>query len=124
MNKLILLLSICGICTSCVTTTSEITYIGNVVKISKDGFFCPTYEVEIIRTKGFINGLNNNVITSTAGREEYFTVENIQQLELLKKSMENQSEVEVSLHQELFTICRSSSYSIFLDTIRVNTNKE
>ena len=92
--------------------------IGQVVKINEaSGILCKTIEVEIIRG-GFSNGSGTN------GQALYFTIENNpDSLDIVKKAMENGSEIKVQYHQELATICRSDSRSTFGDKIEViNSN--
>ena len=92
--------------------------IGQVVKINEaSGIFCKTIEVEIIRG-GFSNGSGTN------DQALYFTIENNpDSLDIVKKAMENGSEIKVQYHQELATICRSDSGSTFGDKIEViNSN--
>lgn len=94
--------------------------IGQVVKINEQsGMFCKTVEVEIVR-----GGLSNG--SGVNGSSLHFTIENDDEsLEIVKKAMEDGSEVKVNFHTEMVTFCRSDSDNIFGDKIQViGKNKE
>jgi hypothetical protein len=84
------------------------------VKINEQsGMFCKTVEVEIVRG-GFNCGSGVN------GQSLNFTVENNpESVEILKKAMENGSEVKFQFHNEFKSLCRSDSASVFGDKIVV-----
>jgi len=92
--------------------------IGQVVKIDEQsGVFSKTVEVEIVR-----GGLSNG--SGVNGSSLHFTIENNPDaVELVKKAMENGSEVKVNFHEEMVTWLRSDSNNIFGDKIVVINDK-
>lgn len=119
MKKLIITLFVASSLSGCIETKRNTEYVGNVVKVTQSGVICPTWEVELIRTRGFINGVNSQTITTTAGREEFFTVQDSQVLKTLQDAMNNQQEVSVTTHSEFATFCRSDSHNQFADSVKL-----
>lgn len=70
--------------------------IGQIVKIGSHGFFCSTYEAELIRG-GFNSGSGVN------GNALNFTIKSKKLYEQLTKAMENQSEIELSYSRTAFS---------------------
>lgn len=70
--------------------------IGQIVKIGSHGFFCSTYEAELIRG-GFNggSGVNGNALD--------FTIKSKKLYEQLTKAMENQQEVELHYSKRVLT---------------------
>jgi len=71
--------------------------IGQIVKIGSHGFFCSTYEAELIRG-GFNggSGVNGNALD--------FTIKSKKLYEQLTKAMENQQEVELHYSKRAFSV--------------------
>ncbi len=70
--------------------------IGQIVKIGSHGFFCSTYEAELIRG-GFNSGSGVN------GNALNFTIKSKKLYEQLTEAMENQSEVELHYSRRAFS---------------------
>jgi len=76
--------------------------IGTVIRFGTHGFFCKTWEGELIRG-GFNGGTG-----ATAGIF-HFTVENPNIVPQIQKAMDDQTEVKITFHTERATFCRSDS---------------
>lgn len=84
--------------------------VGNIVKVSHQGFTCPTWEAQIIR-----GGLNNG--SGASGQAFEFTIEDARLIPALQDALEKQYEVKIKYHMEYSTLCRSDSDSHFLTSI-------
>lgn len=89
--------------------------IGVVTKIAKHGFFCKTWEGEIVRG-GMTGG------TGVNGQAFHFTVQDPALVEKVHESMLAQSEVKLTYRTEFSTVCKSESPdNAFLTNIEVLT---
>lgn len=94
---LVLSLSACGV------HSGNGRKVGQIVKVSTQGAFCPTIEVQLVRG-GFNGG------TGVNGQAFDFTIEGQPDLEAAaQRYMDAGTEVEVRYHSYLATICRSDS---------------
>ena len=85
--------------------------LGTIVKLSTHGFFCTTYEAQLIR-----GGMSNG--SGAFGVAPFdFTIEDIRLVEQVKKAVEAQQEVKITYHEEMNSFCRSDSNSYFLTSI-------
>jgi hypothetical protein len=91
---------------------SDGSKIGIIVHFTKHGYFCKTWEGEIIKG-GFGNG--SGVIGSAMG----FTVENEALVPQIQKAMDTQQEVILHYHEELVTFCRSDNKDKFVTSVEV-----
>lgn len=89
--------------------------IGVITKIAKQGFFCPTWEAEIIRG-GFSGGSGVN------GASFHFTVNSDAEAKLITEAMEGQKEVKIHYRSEVFTFCRTES-GHFMTELGIVDNK-
>lgn len=85
--------------------------VGQVVKISKEGLFCKTWEGELIR-----GGMNNGS-GSFGVKPFHFTINNNDLLNKLKTALDSQHEIKIKYHKILFAPCDSGSSAYFLDNI-------
>jgi hypothetical protein len=116
MKKLIpLMLGIAIVLSGCGDATDG-EKIGTFVRLHQTGFFCKTWEAEIIR-----GGMNGG--SGVAGAAFDITIENPELLEKVKGLMESQTEVKITYHQERFTWCRSESADNFLTSIVEQSRK-
>lgn len=111
MKKFLLLAVIPFLLAGCLTTKTG-DKVGVVVKVSREGMFCPTYEAEIVR-----GGLNAG--TGVNGQAFYVTVPDKQMADKLEAAMNDGKEVHITYHQEWATFCRSDSDNYFLDSFEV-----
>lgn len=79
---------------------------GEIVKLAQEGIICKTWEGELIR-----GGLNDGS-GGFGSRIFPFTVENADLLKKVQYALENNKEVKISYHHEVFTFCRSESQKI------------
>ena len=100
MKKLIVLPIILALAACGDTGSGE--KIGSVVKISQEGLFCKTWEMQIIR-----GGLSNG--SGAQGQAYDITIEDPKLVEDVKKYMETQQEIKVKYRTEFATLCRSES---------------
>lgn len=83
---------------------------GVITRISKQGWFCPTWEAEIIR-----GGMNAG--TGVMGSAFHFTIEDAALVPIVTAAFEAQREVKITVHGERATFCRSDSGNHFLTKI-------
>ena len=82
--------------------------IGTVVRLNKQGFFCKTWEGQMVRG-GFTDG------SGVAGTLPFeFTIEDDKLAEKVKEAMEAQKMIRVKYKMEFNSFCRSDSMSTFL----------
>jgi len=120
---LFLMFIVCIIGCGCtVNTPSEGEKIGRIVKLSREGFFCKTWEGELIRG-GITDG------SGSMGISFHFTVEADSArgqilLNLLHEAMQSQSEVILSYRSEaIVSVCRSeSTHPYFITNIIAHTH--
>lgn len=84
--------------------------VGQIVKLSKYGFFCKTYEAQIIR-----GGLNNG--SGASGLAFDFTIEDEKLVPAVQAALDSQTEVKIHYNTEAATACRSESGDHFLQSI-------
>jgi hypothetical protein len=90
--------------------------VGVVTKLARSGFFCKTWEGQIIR-----GGLNAG--SGAMGAAFDFTVEDLSLLPKIKEAMEKQQEIKITYREELMTFCRSDSNDHFITSVTVMDNK-
>lgn len=87
--------------------------IGTVVKLSKKGFFCKTWEGQM-----YLGGLkkhtNSDGNTSMVANTWDFTVEDASYVPALQKALETGTPIKVRYNQEFATFCRSDSENYFI----------
>ena len=120
IKKICLLSVVCLSLTSCITKSSG-EKVGVITKVSHEGMvpFCKTYEAEIVR-----GGLTNG--SGTIGGAFHFTINDKELLDKITSAMENQQEVKIYYHEEVYLMwpgCESHSDKIFLDNIEVLTKQ-
>jgi len=88
--------------------------VGNIVKLSREGFIVKTYEGELIRG-------NMSDGTGAFGKQFNFTIENKKVIETAEKAMNLGKEVKIKYHQELVTFLRVgfSHDNFFVDDILI-----
>lgn len=87
--------------------------VGVVVKCAHEGIIFKTYECELIRG-GMTDG------SGSFGKSFHFTVENKADMPILEEALNNQKEVKITYHAELFTFIRTESqHNMFLDSISI-----
>lgn len=86
--------------------------VGIVTKLARTGFFCKTWEGQIIRG-GFNSG------SGAAGAPFEFTVEDPKLLPIIQHALENQQEIKLTYREELMTFCRSDSDDNFVTSVQV-----
>jgi hypothetical protein len=86
--------------------------VGVITRLTKQGWFCPTWEAEIIR-----GGMNAG--TGVMGQAFHFTVEDQRLVPLVQAAFDAQREVKITFHGERATFCRSDSNDYFLTKIVV-----
>lgn len=91
--------------------------IGQIVKIGSHGFFCSTYEAELIRG-GFNSGSGVN------GNALNFTIKSKKLYEQLTDAMENQSEVELHYSRRAFSGPCYSETNVVATSFKVLEKKE
>lgn len=91
--------------------------IGQIVKIGSHGFFCSTYEAELIRG-GFNSGSGVN------GNALNFTIKSKKLYEQLTTAMENQSEVELHYSRRAFSGPCYSETNVVATSFKVLEKKE
>ena len=87
--------------------------IGQIVKVSKEGFFCKTWEAQLIR-----GGMNDG--SGSFGTVPFdFTIENGGMAKIVTDAMRNQTEVVITYETEgMYWFCRSGSGGRFLKSIK------
>lgn len=84
--------------------------IGSITRLQRTGFFCKTWEGEIIR-----GGLNSG--SGVMGMAFHFTVEDDALAKKVEQAMDAQQEVKISYRAEVVSLCRSDSDNHFLTAI-------
>lgn len=84
--------------------------VGVITRLVKQGWFCPTWEAEIIR-----GGMNAG--TGVMGQAFHFTIENESLVPAVEAAFNSQKEVKITFHGERVTFCRSDSNNFFLTKI-------
>lgn len=84
--------------------------VGTITRLNKRGFFCQTWEGEIIR-----GGLNTG--SGVMGAAFHFTIEDQRLVPIVQKMMDTQQEVKIRFRSEAISFCRSDSNSYFLVAI-------
>lgn len=84
--------------------------VGVITRLTKQGWFCPTWEAEIIR-----GGMNAG--TGVMGQAFHFTIEDPSLLPTVEAAFNSQKEVKITFHGERVTFCRSDSNDFFLTKI-------
>lgn len=109
-----IILSLLFFCSCSIATPKSGQKIGQIVKLSNDGFFVKTCEVELIRG-GFSDG------SGVMGNVFHFTIEKEELKTIAKKAMESQKEVIIEYEVELITsFFRSSEYPAhFITNIQI-----
>lgn len=111
MKNLILALLVCVLLSGCLVT-SRGEKVGVIVKCANEGLFVKTYECEIIR-----GGMNS--ASGTLGKSFDFTVEDKELISSFEKALNDQKQVHLYYHHEVFTFLRSESDN-FVDKIEFN----
>lgn len=99
-------------------------HVGQVIKMNKQGMFCKTWEVEIIKG-GLTSGSG-----ASGGRFDFTVPEGRTDIiDVLKQAMNTGEEVLVHYSMESASFCRSDSHSVFANSVQVetsavNTNRE
>ena len=100
--------------------------VGTVVKFSRKGVFCKTWEGELL-----VGGLKRVTTSSTDGNGNLhssssmalnvmeFTVEDLSLIKPIQDAMESGKVARVEYNQELMTFCRSDGNSSFVKSIKV-----
>lgn len=89
--------------------------IGQIVKLTKSGILCKTYEAQLIRG-GFNNG------TGVMAAPFDFTIEDLSLLPKIQEALDKQQEIKITYSEELISFCRSDSHSHFLKSVEVINN--
>jgi hypothetical protein len=89
--------------------------IGQITRLQRTGFFCQTWEGEIIR-----GGLNTG--SGVVGQAFHFTVEDDALASQVQKAMDSFQEVKITYRAEAISFCRSDSNSHFLTKIEAIGN--
>ncbi len=76
--------------------------VGSIIKLNRQGFFCKTWEAEIIR-----GGLNTG--SGVVGTAFHFTIEDDSLAKQVEQAMNSQQEVRITYRFEAVTWCRSDS---------------
>ena len=85
--------------------------VGTIIKCAREGIIFKTYECELIRGR-MTDG------SGSFGKSFHFTVEDKKMIPILEKSLDEQKEVKIKYHQELFTLFRTETEdNSFLDEI-------
>lgn len=84
--------------------------IGMITKVAQEGFFCPTWEAQVIRG-GFNQG------SGASGTAFEFTIESDEMAQKVTKLAEERKEVKITYRKEAMTICSSDSNNYFLVSI-------
>lgn len=115
MKKVLAILAIAllgGCSTNC--SPGHGTKVGQVVKVSKEGIFCDTYEAQLIRG-GMTDGSGSIGVVPFE-----FTIVSSADVERVIDAMESRSEVVITYHTELLSSpCRTSSGNNYLTDIQV-----
>lgn len=109
MKQILLAVAACLVLTACGDYGSG-EKIGTFVKLKQEGFFCKTWEAEIVR-----GGMNGG--SGVMGQPFDVTIEDPSLISKVKDLMESQSEVKITYHTEINTFCRSQSGDNFLTSI-------
>lgn len=112
MKKLITILSISSLILTGCYTTEKGEKTGSIVKFAKEGFIIKTFEGELIRG-------NLNSGSGSFGRSFYFTVENLNLIKVIEKSMKEGKEVKIKYHKEWITFLRTENKNYFVDEIEI-----
>lgn len=92
--------------------TSNGEKIGTIVKFAKEGAIFGTWEAELIR-----GGMNSG--SGAFGNIFHFTVEKPELINKVEQALQNQKEVRIKYHKEMFSFLRSENDSYFLDAIEI-----
>lgn len=84
--------------------------VGQIIKLNKQGFFCKTWEAELIR-----GGMNNG--SGAASTLFDFTIEDPRLVAAVQDALDKQYEVKIHYNMEAATACRSDSNDHFLNSI-------
>ena len=82
--------------------------VGTIIKLSRQGVFCNTWEAEMVR-----GGMNNGS-GSFAVAPFDFTIEDASLIPKVQQAFNNQTEVKITYHSEINSFCRSDGSSHFL----------
>lgn len=119
MKKLALLLPI--LLAGCLDY-SDGDRVGTIQKISKKGFFCKTWEGEMLmgglKKQTNVSSDGKSITTSMVANTFQFTVEDESLLPKIKQAMQLGRTVEISYKQEIISFCRSDSDSYFITAIK------
>lgn len=112
MKKLPLVILLAALLTGCgLNKPGDGEKVGQIVKLSKHGFFAKTWEAQIIRG-GFSGG------SGTMGQAFDFTVESDEQAAKVRAFMEAQTEVRIHYRTEgIYSVLRSDTGGDFLESI-------
>lgn len=110
------LLGLCILVLSGCKDTGYGDKVGQIIKLSKQGFVCKTWEAELIR-----GGLNNGSGASSTVFD--FTIENEALVKYVQDALDKQYEVKIHYNMEFTTACRSDSGDHFLDSIERLNNQ-
>lgn len=107
--KILMALALPMLLTGCVETAKGDKN-GFITKVAKQGFFCPTWEAQIIRG-GFNNG------SGASGAAFDFTIEDEALAQKVAKLSDERKEVKLTYRKEAVSFCRSDSHNYFLVSI-------
>ena len=100
--------------------------VGTVVKFSKKGLLCKTWEGELLvggmrrQSQTTVDSQGNPHISSTMVLNVMqFTVEKLELVQPMIDAMESGKPIRLTYHQELITICRSDGSDSFVQSIKV-----
>lgn len=121
MNKIIAAAIFASIVGGCFDY-SDGERVGTVVKFSRKGVFCKTWEGEMV-----LGGMRTKTSTHSSGDQTYttkslvanvwsFTVEDESLVPQFKAALESQEPIQVRYTQELVTLCRSDSEGNYFAT--------
>jgi hypothetical protein len=100
--------------------------VGTIVKFSKKGLLCKTWEGELLvgglkrvtQTSTDSQG-NSHTSSSMALNVMQFTVEKQELVQPILDAMETGKQVKIHYQQELVTICRSDGNDSFVQTVKI-----
>ena len=94
-------------------TTENGEKIGSIVKVSKEGIVCKTWEAQLIR-----GGMNNG--GGSFGTHPFdFTLSDKKLIDIAQQAMSDQKEIIVKYHKQAISPCASGSDGYFADSISV-----
>lgn len=112
LMTVVLLITMGGLAGCGIGTPGTGVKIGQIVKLSRQGMICKTWEGQLLR-----GGLTDG--SGAIGAPFEFTIENEGLVPDLQTALENQTEVKISYTTEgLYSACRTDSGGVFLDSVQ------